>query len=78
MTKQEEIREWIRDYLAEAMLGNYDEDDLDALATQACLKLHSQGVVIKTGEIKYVWVNGKIEKVVGDIAAVEPLIEEGE
>lgn len=47
MTKQEEIREIMEHYITEAMLGNFNEDDIPILTGCMERDLAVQGVVIK-------------------------------
>jgi len=46
-TIQKEIKEGVKHFLVEAMLGDYDEDDLDTLTRQALKYLDGKNVVLQ-------------------------------
>ena len=72
MTKQEKIREWYKDALSGyGCPDTYLENETDKLFTY----LHSQGVVIKKNNIKYVTAHRDGNAFITTVA-VEPLVKE--
>ena len=80
MDKREEIRKSIESVIADAMLGNFDEEDIGTLTNRLVSMLHSQGMVIKVDRESQFDANIKIldHFVIVDngveYVAVEPLI----